>query len=138
MEGSFLAQTFSFLRSNDLVYGPAVRSYLMGKKPPRFDLLYWNGDSTNLPGKMALEYLNKFYKENQLSKGELVIMGERLSLKYIDIPIFVVATHTDHIAPWKSSFFGAFSLLDSHPPPKICWIRVSTSEWAKGRKWQRN
>ena len=106
MEGSFLAQTFSFLRSNDLVYGPAVRSYLMGKKPPRFDLLYWNGDSTNLPGKMALEYLNKFYKENQLSKGELVIMGERLSLKYIDIPIFVVATHTDHIAPWRSSFFG--------------------------------
>ena len=106
MEGSFLAQTFSFLRSNDLVYGPAVRSYLMGKKPPRFDLLYWNGDSTNLPGKMALEYLNKFYKENQLSRGELVIKGERLSLKYIDIPIFVVATHTDHIAPWRSSFFG--------------------------------
>ena len=97
MEGSFLAQTFSFLRSNDLVYGPAVRSYLMGKKPPRFDLLYWNGDSTNLPGKMALEYLNKFYKENQLSRGELVIKDERLSLKYIDIPIFVVATHTDHI-----------------------------------------
>ena len=106
MEGSFLAQTFSFLRSNDLVYGPAVRSYLMGKKPPRFDLLYWNGDSTNLPGKMALEYLNKFYKENQLSRGELTIMGERLSLKYIDIPIFVVATHTDHIAPWRSSFYG--------------------------------
>ena len=106
MDGDFLSQTFSFLRSNDLIYGPAVKSYLMGKKPPRFDLLYWNGDSTNLPGKMALEYLNKFYKENQLSRGELTLMGERLSLKYIDIPIFVVATHTDHIAPWRSSFYG--------------------------------
>ena len=49
MEGSFLAKTFSFLRSNDLVYGPAIKSYLMGKKPPPFDLLYWNSDSTNLP-----------------------------------------------------------------------------------------
>jgi polyhydroxyalkanoate synthase len=106
MEGSYLAQTFSFLRSSDLVYGPAVRSYLMGKKPPRFDLLYWNGDATNLPGKMALQYLNNFYKDNLLSKGNLEVLGENLSLKDINVQIFVVATHTDHIAPWHSSFFG--------------------------------
>ena len=106
MEGSFLAQTFSFLRSNDLVYGPAVKSYLMGKKPPPFDLLYWNSDSTNLPGVMALEYLEKFYQKNMLSKGKLKVFDEIVSLEDINLPIFTVATHTDHIAPWKSSFFG--------------------------------
>ena len=106
MEGSFLAQTFSFLRSNDLVYGPAVKSYLMGKKPPPFDLLYWNSDSTNLPGVMALEYLEKFYQKNMLSKGTLKVFDEIVSLEDVNLPIFTVATHTDHIAPWKSSFFG--------------------------------
>ena len=106
MEGSFLAKTFSFLRSNDLVYGPAVKSYLMGKKPPPFDLLYWNSDSTNLPGVMALEYLEKFYQKNMLSKGTLKVFDEIVSLEDVNLPIFTVATHTDHIAPWKSSFFG--------------------------------
>jgi polyhydroxyalkanoate synthase len=52
-----MSKTFSFLRAKDLVYGPAVRSYMMGEAPPAFDLLYWNGDSTNLPGKMAVQYL---------------------------------------------------------------------------------
>jgi polyhydroxyalkanoate synthase len=106
MEGSFLAKTFSFLRSNDLVYGPAIKSYLMGKKPPPFDLLYWNSDSTNLPGVMALEYLENFYQKNMLSKGKLKVFDEIVSLEDINLPIFAVATHTDHIAPWKSSFFG--------------------------------
>ena len=106
MEGSFLSKTFSFLRSNDLVYGPAIKSYLMGKKPPPFDLLYWNSDSTNLPGRMALEYLKNFYQDNLFSKGILKIFDETISLENIKLPILVVATHTDHIAPWKSSFYG--------------------------------
>ena len=106
MDGNFLSQTFSFLRSNDLIYGPAVKSYLMGKKPPPFDLLYWNSDSTNLPGKMALEYLEKFYKNNDFSKGKLEVLGEKVNLEQISQPIIVIGTFNDHIAPWKSSFNG--------------------------------
>ena len=106
MDGDFLSQTFSFLRSNDLIYGPAVKSYLMGKKPPPFDLLYWNSDSTNLPGKMALEYLEKFYKYNDFSKGKLEVLGEKVNLEQISQPIIVIGTFNDHIAPWKSSFNG--------------------------------
>jgi polyhydroxyalkanoate synthase len=106
MDGDFLSQTFSFLRSNDLIYGPAVKSYLMGKKPPPFDLLYWNSDSTNLPGKMALEYLEKFYKNNDYSKGNLEVLGEKVNLEQISQPIIVIGTFNDHIAPWKSSFNG--------------------------------
>ena len=106
MDGNFLSQTFSFLRSNDLIYGPAVKSYLMGKKPPPFDLLYWNSDSTNLPAKMALEYLEKFYKNNDFSKGKLEVLGEKVNLEQISQPIIVIGTFNDHIAPWKSSFNG--------------------------------
>ena len=106
MDGDFLSQTFSFLRSNDLIYGPAVKSYLMGKKPPPFDLLYWNSDSTNLPGKMALEYLEKFYKNNDFSRGKLEVLGEKVNLEQISQPIIVIGTFNDHIAPWKSSFNG--------------------------------
>ena len=106
MDGDFLSQTFSFLRSNDLIYGPAVKSYLMGKKPPPFDLLYWNSDSTNLPGKMALEYLEKFYRNNDFSKGKLEVLGEKVNLEQISQPIIVIGTFNDHIAPWKSSFNG--------------------------------
>ena len=106
MDGDFLSQTFSFLRSNDLIYGPAIKSYLMGKKPPPFDLLYWNSDSTNLPGKMALEYLEKFYKNNDFSKGKLEVLGEKVNLEQISQPIIAIGTFNDHIAPWKSSFNG--------------------------------
>ena len=106
MDGDFLSQTFSFLRSNDLIYGPAVKSYLMGKKPPPFDLLYWNSDSTNLPGKMALEYLEKFYKNNDFSRGKLEVLGEKVNLEQISQPIIAIGTFNDHIAPWKSSFNG--------------------------------
>ncbi|MCB1516584.1 MAG: class I poly(R)-hydroxyalkanoic acid synthase [Hyphomicrobiaceae bacterium] len=101
-----MARTFSFLRANDLVYGPAVRSYLLGEAPPAFDLLYWNSDSTNLPARMAKEYLDYCYRENRLVKGTFEVEGEALNLKDIKIPIFAVATKTDHIAPWKASFSG--------------------------------
>lgn len=106
LDGDFLSQTFSFLRSNDLIYGPAVKSYLLGKKPPPFDLLYWNSDPTNLPGKMALEYLEKFYKHNLFAKGLLEISGENIKLDQITQPIAAIGTFNDHIAPWQSSFNG--------------------------------
>ena len=106
LDGTFLSQTFSFLRSGDLVYGPAVRSYLMGQKPPVMDLLYWNSDSTNLPGRMATEYLENFYQQNRFARGGLRFLNTDLSLGDLDLPICAVAAETDHIAPWRSSFAG--------------------------------
>jgi len=106
LDGAFLSQTFSFLRSGDLVYGPAVRSYLMGQKPPVLDLLYWNSDATNLPGRMALEYLDNFYSNNHFAAGTLRFLETDLALADLDLPICVVAAETDHIAPWRSSFAG--------------------------------
>ncbi len=102
----FMSKTFSYLRANDLVYGPAVRSYMMGEAPPVFDLLQWNSDSTNLPGRMAMDYLEKLYVENQLALGEFKLLGETLRLAEINVPIFAISTISDHIAPWKSTFRG--------------------------------
>jgi polyhydroxyalkanoate synthase len=101
-----MSKTFSFLRAKDLVYGPAIRSYMMGEAPPAFDLLYWNGDSTNLPGKMTVQYLRGLCQGNALCEGGFEILGETLSVKDVDIPVYAVACQTDHIAAWKDSYRG--------------------------------
>jgi polyhydroxyalkanoate synthase len=102
----FMSRTFSFLRSNDLIYQPAIKSYMMGEAPPAFDLLFWNGDSTNLPAKMSVEYLRGLCQEDKLAKGEFVLLGETVSLKDITLPVCAVACESDHIAAWRSSFNG--------------------------------
>lgn len=101
-----MARTFSFLRSNDLVYGPAVKSYMMGETPPAFDLLYWNGDGANLPAKMAMQYLRGLCQRNELAEGGFDLMGHHLTLDEVDVPLCAIACETDHIAPWKDSFRG--------------------------------
>ena len=102
----FMSRTFSFLRSNDLVYAPAIRSYMMGEAPPAFDLLYWNGDSTNLPAKMAVEYLRGLCQADRFADGGFELCGETLSIKDVRVPLCAVACETDHIAPWKASYAG--------------------------------
>ncbi|MCC6009101.1 MAG: alpha/beta fold hydrolase, partial [Rhodobacteraceae bacterium] len=102
----FMSRTFSFLRANDLVYGPAIRSYMMGEAPPAFDLLYWNGDSTNLPSRMAIEYLRWLCQENRLAEGRFPLAGDEVSLADVRLPLCAVACETDHIAPWAASFRG--------------------------------
>lgn len=106
LESFFMTRTFSFLRSNDLVYRPAIRSYMLGEPPPAFDLLYWNGDGTNLPATMVLEYLRELCQENGFVHGRFEIGGERVMLDDIDVPLFAVACEADHIAAWKACFSG--------------------------------
>ncbi|WP_340247192.1 class I poly(R)-hydroxyalkanoic acid synthase [Sulfitobacter pontiacus] len=101
-----MARTFSFLRSNDLVYGPAIKSYMLGDTPPAFDLLYWNGDGANLPQRMAMEYLRGLCQQNKLVEGGFELLGHRLKLEDIDVPLIAVGCETDHIAPWKDSYRG--------------------------------
>ena len=102
----FMTRTFSYLRSNDLIYGPAIRSYMMGEAPPAFDLLYWNGDSTNLPARMSVEYLRWLCQDDKFAKGEIQFFGETLSLADVKTPLCAIACETDHIAAWKGSYAG--------------------------------
>ncbi|NJM83085.1 MAG: class I poly(R)-hydroxyalkanoic acid synthase [Tabrizicola sp.] len=102
----FMSRTFSFLRSNDLIYTPAIKSYMMGEAPPAFDLLYWNGDGTNLPAKMAVEYLRGLCQRNGFALGQFPVFGDAVSLQDIKLPICAIACETDHIAHWRGSFNG--------------------------------
>ena len=102
-----MARTFSFLRSNDLIYQPAIRSYMMGEAPPAFDLLHWNGDGANLPGRMVVEYLRKLCQQNQFTTSGVEFMNERLHISDVEVPVCLIACETDHIAAWRDSYRGA-------------------------------
>ena len=100
MKGQDLASTFSFLRPNDLVWNYVVGNYLKGETPPPFDLLYWNSDSTNLPGPYYAWYLRNTYLENNLKKpGKLTVCGHKLDLSAVDIPVYLYGSREDHIVP---------------------------------------
>ncbi|MEM6587303.1 MAG: class I poly(R)-hydroxyalkanoic acid synthase [Pseudomonadota bacterium] len=101
-----MGRTMSFLRSNDLIYTPAVKSYMMGEAPPAFDLLYWNGDGANLPGRMTMEYLRGLCQSNDYVGEGFELLGEKLSIKDVTVPIMSVTCETDHIAAWKDCYRG--------------------------------
>ena len=106
LQSFIMSRTFSFLRSNDLIYGPAIRSYMMGEKPPAFDLLFWNGDGTNLPGAMAIEYLRGLCQENRFAGEGFEILGETVQIGEVKLPVCAIACETDHIAAWDCSYAG--------------------------------
>ena len=105
MKGQDLASTFSFLRTNDLVWNYVVGNYLKGETPPPFDLLYWNSDSTNLPGPFYAWYLRNFYLENKLVQpGKLTVCGEKLDLGQLTLPVYIYGSREDHIVPINAAY----------------------------------
>ena len=105
LKGQELASTFSFLRPNDLVWNYVVGNYLKGEMPPAFDLLYWNSDSTNLPGPFYAWYLRNMYLENNLIQpGKLTVCGEKIDLGLIDIPVYIYGSREDHIVPINGAY----------------------------------
>ncbi|MEP7155153.1 MAG: class I poly(R)-hydroxyalkanoic acid synthase [Betaproteobacteria bacterium] len=108
INGSELAFAFTSLRANDLVWNYVVNNYLKGTKPPAFDLLFWNSDSTNLPGPWYTYYLRNTYFENNLIKPDkLTMCGVPVDLSYVDMPAFVFAAKEDHIVPWRTAYSSA-------------------------------
>jgi polyhydroxyalkanoate synthase len=100
-----LASTFAFLRPNDLVWNYVVNNYLKGEAPSPFDLLYWNADSTNLPGPFYAWYLRNTYLENNLKvPGKTQACGVPIDLTSIDVPAYVYGSREDHIVPWASAY----------------------------------
>jgi polyhydroxyalkanoate synthase subunit PhaC len=105
VRGSELAGAFASLRPNDLVWNYVVNNYLKGRKPPAFDLLYWNGDSANLPGPMYAYYIRKLYLENRLRERDaLTMLGEKIDLSRVKAPTYVYASREDHIVPWRTAY----------------------------------
>jgi len=155
LRGQDLASTFSFLRPNDLVWNYVVDNYLKGEKPPAFDLLYWNSDSTNLPGPFYAWYLRNTYLENNLAKpGKVKVCGQKIDLRKIDIPAYIYGSREDHIVPVQGAYASTQILTGKrrfvmgasghiagviNPPAKkkrSYWTRdalpASHEEWLKG------
>ncbi|MBO9444582.1 class I poly(R)-hydroxyalkanoic acid synthase [Ruegeria sp. R14_0] len=101
-----VGRTMSFLRSKDLIYGPAIRSYMMGETPPAFDLLFWNGDGANLPGRMAVQYLRGLCQSNDFVTDGFELLGHKLHVRDVDVPLMAITCETDHIAAWKACYRG--------------------------------
>jgi polyhydroxyalkanoate synthase len=105
LHGRELAITFASLRANDLIWHYVVNNYLKGGTPEPFDLLYWNADSTNLPGAMYVYYVRNTYLENKLRvPGKLTMCGVPVDLGRVDMPAYVLATREDHIVPWRTAY----------------------------------
>ena len=99
-----MSAAFALLRTRDLLWTPAVNTYLRGKRQSPNDLMAWNADGTRMPCRMHAEYLRHLYLNNALARGEFEAEGRRVDLKSIRLPMFVVGTETDHVAPWTSVY----------------------------------
>ncbi|MDP6573900.1 MAG: class I poly(R)-hydroxyalkanoic acid synthase [Rhodospirillales bacterium] len=105
LEGRDMATTFNMMRDNDLIWSFVVHNYLLGKAPFPFDLLYWNSDSTRMPAAMHKFYLRTMYLENKLVEpGGISLDGVPIDLRSIEVPVYILSTREDHIAPWKSTY----------------------------------
>lgn len=103
LDGRYMAVTFNLLRGRDLIWNYVVNNYLLGQDYPPFDLLYWNGDTTNLPARWHKDYLTQLYRDNLLVvPGAISVDGTPIDLKAIQTPAYVQAGRDDHIAPLES------------------------------------
>jgi polyhydroxyalkanoate synthase subunit PhaC len=126
LEGSTMAQTFDWLRGNDLVWSYVVNNWYLGKDPPAFDLLAWNSDSTNMPARMHTEYLRACYVENLLVRPDAFsIGGTPIDLRKISQPLYVLGAENDHIAPWRGSY-----LISQHVGGEVRYTLTSSGHIA--------
>jgi polyhydroxyalkanoate synthase subunit PhaC len=119
LEGRTMAGTFDLLRANDLIFSYVVSNWLMGEKPPAFDILAWNADSTRMPAAMHSFYLRSCYLENRLARGTMELAGHHLDLAHIKQDLYIAAAINDHIVPWTSSY-----LTIGHIPAQVRFVAV--------------
>ncbi|MDP2124813.1 MAG: alpha/beta fold hydrolase [Parvibaculum sp.] len=104
LAGSDLSRVFAWLRPNDLIWNYVVNNYLHGQKPPAFDVLFWNNDSTNLTAGLHSDYLSLYETQPFANPGKEEILGHPIDLGKVDIDAFIVGGVTDHITPWKACY----------------------------------
>jgi polyhydroxyalkanoate synthase len=108
LDGKLVDVTFRTLRANDLIWSFFINSYLLGRSPKPFDILYWNADSTNMPAATHTFFMRNMYLENRLREpGGITLAGEPIDVTRVDTPSYVFSAKEDHIAPWKTGYESA-------------------------------
>jgi polyhydroxyalkanoate synthase len=104
LEGSEMSRVFAWLRPNDLVWLFVANNWVMGNRPPAFDILYWNSDTTRLPGEFHADLLRMFMDNPLTQPGRIEVLGTPIDMSKVDVPAYVVAGVTDHITPWQACY----------------------------------
>lgn len=104
LEGAELSRIFSWMRPNDLIWNYVVNNYLMGNKPPVFDILYWNNDSTNLPAKLHSDFLDQFLSNPLAIPGDLSVLDTPIDLSSLTCDSYIMGGVNDHITPWHACY----------------------------------
>jgi polyhydroxyalkanoate synthase len=104
LEGSEMARVFAWLRPNDLVWLFVANNWVMGNRPPAFDILYWNSDTTRLPAEFHADLLRMFMENPLKAPGSLNVLGTPIDMGKVQVPAYVVAGITDHITPWQACY----------------------------------
>jgi polyhydroxyalkanoate synthase subunit PhaC len=99
-----MGAAFTLMRPNDLIWNYWVNNYLMGQKPPIFDILSWNADGTNLPAALHVQFLDIFETNSLCQRGATKVLGTPVDLSTIEVPTFAVGAMTDHLTPWKGCY----------------------------------
>lgn len=104
LEGRDMARIFSWLRPNDLVWMFVANNWVMGNRPPAFDILYWNSDTTRLPAEFHADLLRMFLDNSLKYPGRLQVLGTKIDMSKVKTPVYVIAGITDHITPWDACY----------------------------------
>jgi poly[(R)-3-hydroxyalkanoate] polymerase subunit PhaC len=104
LDGSELAKVFNWMRPNDLIWNYVVNNYLLGNKPPAFDILYWNNDTTCLPAQLHSDFLDQIQANPLVTAGDLTILEKPIDLTSLDCDKYLVAGVNDHITPWPACY----------------------------------
>jgi polyhydroxyalkanoate synthase len=104
LEGSEMARVFAWLRPNDLVWLFVANNWVMGNRPPAFDILYWNSDTTRLPAEFHADLLRMFMENPLKQPGRIHALGTPIDMSKVQVPAYVVAGITDHITPWQACY----------------------------------
>jgi polyhydroxyalkanoate synthase len=151
LESSEMANTFTFMRANDLVWNYVVNNWLMGEPPPPFDILTWNSDGTRMPASMHSFMVRSCYLHNDFARGQMTLAGTSLDPSAVTGDIYMLAAQEDHITPWRGSYLttqvlnnmdarfvlcaaGHIAGIVSPPHPKA-WYRTGESLPADSDEW---
>jgi len=104
LDSKQMGAAFQLLRTYDLLWSPAISTYVKGERTGLNDLMAWNADGTRMAWRMHSDYLRQLYLNNDLAERRYVALGHELNLADITVPAFVVGTETDHVAPWRSVY----------------------------------